>query len=180
MNAINVNLLKNKDDIRHFKEVLFFDENVKDIDILLESVDKYVGLLPASKGNVLSQLSDLIISGVQKVHIIGHGEPGNVILAGFSLNESAWDEIARVIRINDSSDVKEPFFGVSDAIAKNYIREYVFKKNMQFNFWSCKTGDGVMGKKYTQKISDLLNANVNASSSQVGHEKLGGNLIKTF
>ena len=32
-----------------------------------------------------------------------------------------------------------------------------------------------MGKKYTQKIADMLNANVNASSTPVGHEKLGGN-----
>jgi hypothetical protein len=110
MNALNVNLLKNKDDIRHFKEVLFFDENVNDIDILLESVDRHVGLLPASAGEVLSQICDLIISGVQTVHIMGHGEPGNVIIAGCSLDESAWDEIAKIIRINDSLNSKETFF----------------------------------------------------------------------
>ena len=161
MNSLNI--IKNSEDLRHFREVLLFDENVSDVDVLLESVDKHVGLLLAEENNVISQMCDVIISGVQKLHILGHGQPGRVILDGFSLDNNAWDKIASIIRINNDDPGDTFYFGLSEPNARNYVREYIFKKNMQINFWSCKTGDGIMGKKYTQKIADMLNANVNAS-----------------
>ena len=175
MKKNSLNIIKNSEDLRHFKEILIFDKNVSDVNVLLASVDKHVGLLLADGNNIISQVCDVIISGVQKLHILGHGKPGQVILDGFSLDERAWDTIASIIRINNDDTGDTYYFGLSEPNARNYVREYIFKKNMQINFWSCKTGDGIMGKKYTQKIADMLNANVNASSTPVGHEKLGGN-----
>ena len=61
MNSLNI--IKNSEDLRHFREVLLFDENVSDVDVLLESVDKHVGLLLAEENNVISQMCDVIISG---------------------------------------------------------------------------------------------------------------------
>ena len=136
MKTNSLNFIKNSDDFRHFKEVLIFDKNVSDVDVLLASVDKHVGLLLAEGDNIISQMCDVIISGVQKLHILGHGQPGQVILDGYSLNENAWDKIASIIRINND-DVGDTFyFGLSEPNARNYVREYMFKKNMQINFWS--------------------------------------------
>ena len=60
--------------------MLIFDRNVSDVDVLLESVDKHVGLLLAEGTNIISQMCDVIISGVQKLHILGHGRTrsGNI------------------------------------------------------------------------------------------------------
>ena len=47
-------------------------------------------------------------------------------------------------------------------------------QKLEINFWSCQTGEGPMGKNYTQRVADLCDAKVNASSGLVGHEKMGG------
>ena len=49
------------------------------------------------------------------------------------------------------------------------------QEEVRDQFWSCETGEGIMGKKYTQRVSDLCDAKVNASSGLVGHENMGGN-----
>ena len=123
MNSLNI--IKNSEDLRHFREVLLFDENVSDVDVLLESVDKHVGLLLAEENNVISQMCDVIISGVQKLHILGHGQPGRVILDGFSLDNDAWDKIASIIRINNDDPGDTFYFGLSEPNARNYVREYI-------------------------------------------------------
>ena len=46
----------------------------------------------------------------------------------------------------------------------------VINHKLEINFWSCQTGDGVMGKNYTQRVANLCNADVNAASGLIGHE----------
>ena len=88
-------------------------------------------------------------------------------MAGFVLDELAWEGIV------DRAQTQSIETGSSEALAEN-VGEGAISHKLEINFWSCQTGDGVMGKNYTQRVANLCNANVNASSGLIGHEKLGG------
>ena len=140
---------------------------VADVYRLVDSVGPEVRAVRAVAGKVASQIGDLLSSGVSTLHVLGHGKPGQVELAGFVLDELAWEGIV------DRAQTQSIETGSSEALAEN-VGEGAISHKLEINFWSCQTGDGVMGKNYTQRVADLCNANVNASSGLIGHEKLGG------
>ena len=148
-------------------EALIFDCEVADVYTLVASVGPEVRAVRAVAGKVASQIGDLLASGVSTIHVLGHGKPGQVELAGFVLDELAWESIV------DHAQTQSIETGSSKSRSEN-VDEGAINHKLEINFWSCQTGDGVMGKNYTQRVANLCNANVNASSGLIGHEKLGG------
>ena len=148
-------------------EALIYDCEVADVYKLVASVGPEVRAVRAVAGKVASQIGDLLASGVSTIHVLGHGKPGQVELAGFVLDELAWESIV------DRAQTQTIETGSSKARSEN-VDEGAINHKLEINFWSCQTGDGVMGKNYTQRVANLCNANVNASSGLIGHEKLGG------
>ena len=118
-------------------------------------------------------MRELLKSGVTTIHVLGHGQPGQVELAGYILDGDAWESIAADLEAASHSGDSSSF----DSNNSNPHRADGAPNNekIEINFWSCQTGEGTMGRNYTQRVANLCDAKVNASSSLVGHETMGGN-----
>ena len=90
------------------------------------------------------------------------------------MDEDAWE------RIVSNVEAASPDSGLKLVGKKNsgevalYQEGLESNQKLEINFWSCQTGEGPMGKNYTQRVADMCDAKVNASSGLVGHEKMGG------
>ena len=163
-----------KQTVKYPSEALIFDPDVEQVDSLVGSVDSHVEILTARRGEVGSQIQQMLRSGASTIHVLGHGKPGQVELAGYVLDEDAWE------RIVSDVEAASPDSGLKLVGKKNsgevalYQEGLESNQKLEINFWSCQTGEGPMGKKYTQRVADMCDAKVNASSGLVGHEKMGG------
>ena len=92
-------------------EVLIYDSEVRDVYTLVESVGPEVSTVRAKTGTVASQIFGLLNSGATTIHILGHGKPGQVELAGFVLDESAWEDIATKLKSGVAGQKSSKVFG---------------------------------------------------------------------
>ena len=53
-----------------------------------------MSVVKAMRGEVSGQMRELLKSGVTTIHVLGHGKPGQVELAGYVLDGDAWESIA--------------------------------------------------------------------------------------
>ena len=149
-----------KQTVNRFSEALIFDPEVKQVDSLVGSVGPEVSVVKAMRGEVSGQMRELLKSGVTTIHVLGHGKPGQVELAGYVLDGDAWESIAADLEAASPSGDASSF----DSNNSNPHRADGAPNNekLEINFWSCETGEGIMGKKYTQRVADLCDAKVNA------------------
>ena len=155
-------------------EALIFDPDVKHVDSLVGSVGSHIEVLTAQRGEVSSQIQQILSSGVLTIHILGHGKPGQVELAGYVLDEDAWESIVANLEAASPDSSLELVYKNNSGEVALYQEGLESNQKLEINFWSCQTGEGPMGKNYTQRVADMCDAKVNASSGLVGHEKMGG------
>ena len=145
-------------------EALLFDPGVEDVGALVNSVSSDVRLVRAVPGEVSSQLQKLLASGASTIHLLGHGQPGQVKLAGFVLDGCAWESIVSGSGLSNAETGEQCVSRDNEDLATITADRVISKQKLEINFWSCQTGEGIMGKKYTQRVADLCDARVNASS----------------
>ena len=81
-----------KQTFKHASEALIFDPDVEQVGSLVGSVDSHVEILTARRGEVGSQIQHVAL------RCVGHSrswtrKPGQVELAGYVLDEDAWERI---------------------------------------------------------------------------------------
>ena len=57
--------------VNRFSEALIFDPEVKQVDSLVGSVGPEVSVVKAMRGEVRSQMRELLTSGVPTIHVLG-------------------------------------------------------------------------------------------------------------
>jgi uncharacterized delta-60 repeat protein len=133
-------------------QVLLYDQQVEHVCVLLEGLNSGVETVAfGADSNVTGALNDILARPeLERLDIVAHGEPGAVLLGANRLDAVNWaSQIPSAL----------PF------------REHT----LQINFWSCRTGEGDIGMKFIQQVASSTKSVVNASSTLIGHEDLGGN-----
>jgi len=136
-------------------EVLFYDVTVEQVQVLLDGLDANVQPIPLYPGqDPMKQLEQAVQNpDVQTIHVLGHGAPGEVILAGQKIDAQ---------RIEASP------------ISREQSASHSATTPFQIAFWSCKTGLGDTGMNFINIVANKFNALVSAATGLVGHEGQGG------
>ena len=138
-----------------YREVAFIDPGISDLPSLLS------GLRPDIDAIVLPEAGDAVAeiatrlqgrSDLSAVHIIAHGQPGEVRFAAGSLSlETLSDRAADVAEIGDA-------LGADGEIL----------------LWCCNTGEGRIGAAFIDALARTTGARVSAASGRIGAAVQGG------
>jgi hypothetical protein len=134
-------------------QILVYDPSVDQVEVLLDGLSPEVRAIPVMAGQDPALVIDEALANpaLRCLHVLGHGAPGEVILAGQRLDA-------------------QTFLSPRNASARGASSATPF----QIAFWSCKTGLGEIGMNFVNTISNITGAHVFASSGLVGHEDKGG------
>lgn len=137
------------------QEIVFVDGQVQDYQQLLAGLNpgtEVVVLDP--KGDGLKQISDYLAgrSGIDAIHIVSHGLPGQVTLGSLALDKAGLDaHAAELAQIGQSLDVDGDIL-----------------------FYGCDVGSGAAGQTFVNQIAQLTGADVAASNDATGSTSQGG------
>lgn len=137
------------------QEIVFVDGQVQDYQQLLAGIKpgtEVVVLDP--KGDGLKQISDYLSgrSGIDAIHIVSHGLPGQVTLGSLTLDKAGLDARATdLAQIGQSLDVDGDIL-----------------------FYGCDVGSGAAGQAFVNQIAQLTGADVAASNDATGSTSQGG------
>ena len=137
------------------QEIVFVDGQVQDYQQLLAGIKpgtEVVVLDP--KGDGLKQISDYLSgrSGIDAIHIVSHGLPGQVTLGSLALDKAGLDaRAADLAQIGQSLDVDGDIL-----------------------FYGCDVGSGAAGQAFVNQIAQLTGADVAASNDPTGSVSQGG------
>ncbi|MDO7634805.1 MAG: DUF4347 domain-containing protein, partial [Porticoccaceae bacterium] len=146
------------------KHVFVYDMDVEQHEKLLQGLDTNCLAVAVSTGQAVEKLRDTLNDPLLgTLHVLGHGQPGAITLGGETIDTHKW-----VHSVADS-DGGAPVFAFEESGAQAQTR-----KNLEINFWSCRTGEGEIGMNFLNTVAQTTGATVNASSDLVGHEAQGG------
>ena len=138
------------------KKLLVVDRSVQDRDILLSGLSEAfeVREIPANCADPLGFIAACVkeLGRVVELHVLSHGAPGCLQLAGQSCGIHAILNSAQPVR------------AIRDSLTDN----------AQIVLYGCRVAEGKAGKDFVTGLSTLLGSPVHASQTQVGHESLGG------
>jgi len=132
-------------------EVLIYDPTVEQVDVLMDGLQSGIHAIPITTGDDPMDIIKQVLQNpsMARLHVLGHGAPGEVILGGQRIN--------------------------SDAFERRAFEPHGNKFNpLQIAFWSCNTGHGETGMNFLNTVANRTGANVYASTGLVGHEDKGG------
>ena len=146
------------------KHVFVYDMDVEQHEKLLQGLDTNCLAVAVSTGQAVEKLRDTLNDPLLgTLHVLGHGQPGAITLGGETIDTHKW-----VHSVADS-DGGAPVFAFEESGAQAQTR-----KNLEINFWSCRTGEGEIGMNFLNTVAQTTGATVNASTGYVGSSKLGG------
>jgi hypothetical protein len=137
------------------RAVAFIDPDLTDIDVL------FAGLRPDVAGVVLNRAEPaprqmarhlVDLRGLEAIHVLAHGAPGEVAFAGGTLSPANAE--------NQAGD----FATMGRAL----------RATAGIMLWSCRTGAGADGSRLTEVLARVAGVNVMASSGRIGNTALGG------
>ena len=137
------------------QEIVFVDGQVQDYQQLLAGIKpgtEVVVLNPTGDG--LKQISDYLAgrTGIDAIHIVSHGLPGQVTLGSLALDKAGLDaHAAELAQIGQSLDVDGDIL-----------------------FYGCDVGSGAAGQTFVYQIAQLTGADVAASNDATGSTSQGG------
>ncbi|MBG0843602.1 DUF4347 domain-containing protein [Pseudomonas chengduensis] len=137
------------------QEIVFVDGQVQDYQQLLAGIKpgtEVVVLNPTGDG--LKQISDYLAgrSGIDAIHIVSHGLPGQVTLGSLTLDKAGLDA-----RAADLAQIGQSLDADGDIL-----------------FYGCDVGSGAAGQAFVNQIAQLSGADVAASNDATGSTSQGG------
>ncbi|WP_192980420.1 Ig-like domain-containing protein [Pseudomonas sp. EggHat1] len=137
------------------QEIVFVDGQVQDYQQLLPGIKpgtEVVVLNPTGDG--LKQISDYLAgrTGIDAIHIVSHGLPGQVTLGSLTLDKAGLDA-----RAADLAQIGQSLDADGDIL-----------------FYGCDVGSGAAGHAFVNQIAQLSGADVAASNDATGSTSQGG------
>ncbi|WP_160020173.1 Ig-like domain-containing protein [Pseudomonas sp. 8O] len=137
------------------QEIVFVDGQVQDYQQLLPGIKpgtEVVVLNPTGDG--LKQISDYLAgrTGIDAIHIVSHGLPGQVTLGSLTLDKAGLDA-----RAADLAQIGQSLDADGDIL-----------------FYGCDVGSGAAGQAFVNQIAQLSGADVAASNDATGSTSQGG------
>ncbi|MDP9938395.1 Ig-like domain-containing protein [Ectopseudomonas alcaliphila] len=137
------------------QEIVFVDGQVQDYQQLLAGIKpgtEVVVLNPTDDG--LKQISEYLAGriGIDAIHIVSHGLPGQVTLGSLTLDKAGLDA-----RAADLAQIGQSLDADGDIL-----------------FYGCDVGSGAAGQAFVNQIAQLSGADVAASNDATGSTSQGG------
>jgi hypothetical protein len=139
----------------HKQEVAFIDANVADLDQLVAGLREGVMPLVLHAGRPATEQMARALEGMSDlnaVHIIAHGQAGEIRFSAGALKRDNLDDHADALR------------AIGLALAEDGVVQV----------YACETAEGEAGRAFIQALSEQVGAEVFASAHKVGTETLGG------
>ncbi|MDP2901989.1 MAG: ExeM/NucH family extracellular endonuclease [Methylovulum sp.] len=130
------------------REILIADAQVENLDVLLAGINPDVDAWLVEPGQDAMGLifKALAQTGLQTLHFLGHGAPGQINLGGRAIT---------------AADFRSRFDGAAE-------------RDLDIAFWSCQTGAGDKGQTFVRALSEATGARVATASGLVGAANKGG------
>nr|WP_285961086.1 Ig-like domain-containing protein [Pseudomonas tohonis] len=139
----------------HRQEIVFVDGQVQDYQQLLAGMKQGTEVVVLDpKGDGLKQISDYLAgrTGIDAIHIVSHGLPGQVTLGSLTLDKAGLDARAADLgKIGQSLDTDGDIL-----------------------FYGCDVGSGVAGQAFVNQVAQLTGADIAASNDSTGAASRGG------
>ena len=137
------------------KEIVFIDAQVSDYQSIINTLDSSVTThIIQAHENGWVQMAEILAGekNIDAVHVIGHGNAGQIVLGDSLLNTSTINQYAATLSsIGDSLSV-----------------------NADLLFYGCNIASTLSGEVLIKDIAALTKADVAASTDVTGHESKGG------
>jgi len=137
------------------REVAFIDPSVADVDALLAGLRPGVmPILLSGRRDAVEEMAEALsgFAGLDAVHVLAHGRPGEVSFKAGALAADALARHAEALR----------------AIGDSLSREGALL------LWSCETGKGARGEAFVAALARALGAEVRAAEGLIGAPARGG------
>ncbi|MFC3052090.1 DUF4347 domain-containing protein [Kordiimonas pumila] len=135
------------------RQALIVDSSVQDAAILCGSLPDHMDVYIAQPGGLNALISELEASGhIGNLHILTHGEPGAITLAGERLDAGALK-------------ASHPFSAVI---------KHLTHAGSKIALWACSVADGAKGEHFVKALEALTGAPVFAADKLVGSLVSGG------
>ncbi|MEI7934832.1 MAG: Ig-like domain-containing protein, partial [Chlorobiaceae bacterium] len=132
------------------RRLLIADAALEDVDMLLGQLKPRMDLwLVELCADFSGLLREALSGGYDRIHFLGHGQPGSIALGG------KWLQIDDFAVCSDFKSSETPVL----------------------HFWSCLTGAGAKGRAFVDAVSMALGSVVTAFSGLVGAESKGGSWL---
>ncbi len=144
-----------KEDLRTSKRVLFVDGGVSDTEHLLNGISTDTAVIHLEEGKApLDQIAAALkdVSGPQEVHLLAHGEPGAIALAGTHIDTAALDANAESL-----------------SLIKNALGQ-----GAKLALWACSVAAEELGRTFTKALEAATGARVFAADGLIGTSAKGG------
>lgn len=152
----------NSTDFESSKNLIFIDSNVSDYNSLTNIVSPQAKLFMLnSEEDGIEQISQILAqfkNEIASLHIISHGEIGNLTLGNSQLNA---DSLA---------NYKDNLTGWDSALTNT----------ADILLYGCNVAKNCDGENFVKHLSDLTGADIAASSDLTGNSALGGNWALEF
>ena len=132
-------------------ELLVLSSDQDQLDVFLAGVRPEVRVEVLEPGDDVGRKIRSLLArrGYERVHLLGHGSPGAIMIGGCLLQRGAFKAI-------------RPRRGRADPFPRGLC------------FWSCMTGRGLAGALLMRAVASRFRSLVYASQQNVGHGKSGG------
>ncbi|QKJ21501.1 DUF4347 domain-containing protein [Poseidonibacter lekithochrous] len=137
------------------KEVAFIDSNVKDKQILIDSLDENIDVyIIDNESNGFDQIAEILKdkNGIDAIHILSHGSEGQITLGNSVINSESLNTLNDTLSNIGSS----------------------LTQNGDILLYGCNVSENGNGKDFVNKLAELTNADVAASDDITGAQSLGG------
>ncbi|MBB4817417.1 autotransporter-associated beta strand protein [Pseudomonas alcaligenes] len=137
------------------QEIVFVDGQVQDYQQLLAGMKQGTEVVVLDpKGDGLKQISDYLAgrTGIDAIHIVSHGLPGQVTLGSLTLDKAGLDA-----RSADLGKIGQSLDADGDIL-----------------FYGCDVGSGAAGQSFVNQVAQLTGADIAASNDATGAASRGG------
>ncbi|KAB0265077.1 VCBS domain-containing protein [Microvirga brassicacearum] len=136
------------------REIVFVDPNISDLSTLLQGVRPEIEAHLLTPHEPASRQMARVVAGrrgLEAIHVIAHGRPGQVSFAAGALSLDA---------IESEAELRDfgPALGADGAL----------------HIWACQTGAGERGAAFMNALAEKTGVHVAAASGLVGAEERGG------
>lgn len=139
----------------HPREIVFIDSTVSHLDTLLAAIQPGIETVVLSgERHATAEMADLLLgrSGLEAIHVIAHGQPGEVSFGSGAVSLETLDD--------EAADLG----AIGSALGEHG----------QLLLWSCGTGEGKRGATFVDALARAVRATVSAATGLVGSAELGG------
>ncbi|MDO8454716.1 MAG: DUF4347 domain-containing protein, partial [Sulfurimonas sp.] len=138
------------------KEVVFIDKSISDYQTITKELNKNYYLIDKSQ-NGLVQISNILQNqkDIEAVHIISHGNSGELLLGNSNINSTNLNRYAHELKT-----IKESL-----------------KENGDILLYGCNVASGQKGEEFINSLATLTKADIGASTNLTGNAKLGGDWV---